>query len=176
MSTASVEPDTTEDLDELCEHQIKCRVCFSPGLKRCVRCRVAHYCGSSCQKADWKNHKPKCGETLKSHRRLTILPGVGEDEEELLWALYDAYEENRCEQGDLILKVYFTPDAQLCAHSQDEMFDCFLDMKSPQAREVMRMILDKGHNNCQGFFSAFMTEEKLELVLITNTFYPNLGW
>ena len=46
------------------------------------------------------------------------------------------------------------------------MFDCFLDMKSPQAREVMRMILDKRHNVCQGFFSAFMTEDKLELVLL----------
>lgn len=33
------------------------------GLKRCGRCKLAHYCSRECQKADWKNHKTLCGST-----------------------------------------------------------------------------------------------------------------
>ena len=175
MSTASVESDTTEDSDEVCDHKIKCCVCFAPGLKRCVRWRAAYYCGSSCQKEDWKNHKAKCGETLKSHRRLTILADDGEYDEEWNSMLFDAYEDIRYEQGDLIVKVFLNTDGVMCAQSQDGAFDCCLEFDSPHARDVARMILEKGHNNCHGFFSAFMSENK-QLVLITNTFFPNLGW
>jgi len=29
-------------------------------LQRCSRCRVTRYCGSECQRFDYKNHKRKC--------------------------------------------------------------------------------------------------------------------
>ena len=29
-------------------------------LKKCSVCAVAAYCGTSCQKADWKAHKGQC--------------------------------------------------------------------------------------------------------------------
>ncbi|KAJ7087158.1 hypothetical protein C8R44DRAFT_687388 [Mycena epipterygia] len=29
-------------------------------FKRCAACRLVMYCGSGCQKADWKRHKPEC--------------------------------------------------------------------------------------------------------------------
>uniref|UniRef100_A0A1I7WG49 MYND-type domain-containing protein n=1 Tax=Heterorhabditis bacteriophora TaxID=37862 RepID=A0A1I7WG49_HETBA len=29
-------------------------------LSRCSKCRVAHYCGSQCQKGDWNDHKYEC--------------------------------------------------------------------------------------------------------------------
>ena len=28
--------------------------------KRCGRCRVARYCGSACQHADWLRHRAEC--------------------------------------------------------------------------------------------------------------------
>jgi hypothetical protein len=28
--------------------------------KTCARCKLVSYCGRSCQKADWKTHKPRC--------------------------------------------------------------------------------------------------------------------
>ena len=30
------------------------------GFKRCSICKATHYCGSACQKADWKRHKKEC--------------------------------------------------------------------------------------------------------------------
>lgn len=29
-------------------------------LMRCARCRVPGYCSTTCQRADWKRHKPAC--------------------------------------------------------------------------------------------------------------------
>ncbi|KAI0029521.1 hypothetical protein K488DRAFT_32981, partial [Vararia minispora EC-137] len=33
---------------------------LAQNLKTCSRCRVATYCSASCQKANWKSHKPDC--------------------------------------------------------------------------------------------------------------------
>ena len=33
-------------------------------LKKCSNCKVARYCDSVCQKADWKNHKCECLENV----------------------------------------------------------------------------------------------------------------
>ena len=40
-----------------------CDVCRSKsptGMKRCSICKNAYYCSVTCQKADWKTHKPNC--------------------------------------------------------------------------------------------------------------------
>ncbi len=41
---------------------LPCAFCRSSGsrLKRCGRCRNAHYCSEKCQRADWKRHRPEC--------------------------------------------------------------------------------------------------------------------
>ena len=31
------------------------------GLKKCGGCSVARYCGSVCERRDWKAHKEMCG-------------------------------------------------------------------------------------------------------------------
>ena len=31
-----------------------------PKLQACAQCGIAKYCGTACQKAGWKWHKPKC--------------------------------------------------------------------------------------------------------------------
>lgn len=39
----------------------KCEVCFgSDNVKKCSACHVVSYCGSACQKADWKLHRVEC--------------------------------------------------------------------------------------------------------------------
>ncbi|XP_057532445.1 histone-lysine N-methyltransferase ASHR1 [Amaranthus tricolor] len=39
----------------------KCEVCFTPvNVKKCTGCHVVWYCGSTCQKADWKLHRVEC--------------------------------------------------------------------------------------------------------------------
>ena len=41
-----------------------CEVCAKgfkdSDLRRCTRCRVTVYCGSECQRKDWKVHKQMC--------------------------------------------------------------------------------------------------------------------
>jgi len=38
-----------------------CNVCKSvEGLKKCGRCKAVSYCGPTCQKKDWPEHKKKC--------------------------------------------------------------------------------------------------------------------
>ena len=48
-------------------HINQCKLCGKTGrnLLRCSRCRIAHYCSSECQVADWKKeHKNECVEPL----------------------------------------------------------------------------------------------------------------
>jgi len=40
----------------------KCWNCEKTCTQRCAKCRVAMYCDSKCQLADWKLHKPYCSE------------------------------------------------------------------------------------------------------------------
>jgi TPR repeat protein len=34
--------------------------------KTCARCKLVSYCGRSCQKADWKTHKPRCNAEVQA--------------------------------------------------------------------------------------------------------------
>ncbi|KAM7507683.1 hypothetical protein LguiA_018136 [Lonicera macranthoides] len=39
----------------------RCDCCFTTSnLKRCSACQVVYYCGSTCQKSDWKLHRLEC--------------------------------------------------------------------------------------------------------------------
>ncbi|KAF7329240.1 MYND-type domain-containing protein [Mycena kentingensis (nom. inval.)] len=37
-----------------------CTVCGDPAKSKCARCAVMRYCGSVCQKEDWKTHRSLC--------------------------------------------------------------------------------------------------------------------
>ncbi|KAJ7167643.1 hypothetical protein C8R46DRAFT_254264 [Mycena filopes] len=41
--------------------EARCYRCDKLGdLRRCSRCQIARYCSPECQRADWKDHKPRC--------------------------------------------------------------------------------------------------------------------
>ncbi len=40
--------------------ETRCSVCSSSKTKPCGGCKKTFYCGQTCQKADWKNHKNTC--------------------------------------------------------------------------------------------------------------------
>ncbi|TDH72768.1 uncharacterized protein CCR75_005463 [Bremia lactucae] len=50
-----------KELLEKREAAVRCRACKSPSVLVCSRCKKVRYCGSECQKQDWKaSHKLKC--------------------------------------------------------------------------------------------------------------------
>lgn len=56
-----------------------CDRCFSPGnLRKCSVCRVAWYCGSGCQKEEWKLHQLECQAiaALTEDRKKMLTPTI----------------------------------------------------------------------------------------------------
>lgn len=57
----------------------RCDGCFtSSNLKKCSACHVVWYCGSTCQKLDWKLHRLECQalSTLDKDRRKSVTPSI----------------------------------------------------------------------------------------------------
>ncbi|GAB2290844.1 hypothetical protein Dimus_025108 [Dionaea muscipula] len=57
----------------------RCEICFtSSALKRCSSCHVVWYCGSMCQKSDWKLHRVECQtmSKLEKKRLKSLTPSV----------------------------------------------------------------------------------------------------
>ncbi|KAK4745202.1 hypothetical protein SAY87_011514 [Trapa incisa] len=59
--------------------QARCDTCFSSSnLKKCSACRVVWYCGSSCQKSQWKVHQLECRalSRLDEDKRKYVTPSI----------------------------------------------------------------------------------------------------
>ncbi|XP_048332522.2 histone-lysine N-methyltransferase ASHR1 isoform X2 [Ziziphus jujuba] len=57
----------------------RCEGCFtSRNLKKCSACHVVWYCGSQCQKSEWKFHRFECDalSKLDKERRKSITPSI----------------------------------------------------------------------------------------------------
>ncbi|MCL7044521.1 hypothetical protein MKW94_030066 [Papaver nudicaule] len=57
----------------------KCDGCFKSGnLKKCSACQVPWYCGSTCQKSEWKLHRLECQAIagLSKERRKSLTPSL----------------------------------------------------------------------------------------------------
>lgn len=53
----------------LCKHEL-CATCGSEGLQRCAGCKLVCYCGKSCQKKHWAEHRNEC--KMKSPNKVPI--------------------------------------------------------------------------------------------------------
>jgi len=62
--------DIMEEMNELdMNREIKCEAegCGNiENIKRCGKCKVIGYCGTACQKKDWKEHKKICAQLAAS--------------------------------------------------------------------------------------------------------------
>ncbi|CAN6869884.1 unnamed protein product [Brassica oleracea] len=57
----------------------RCDGCFkTDGLKKCSGCQVVWYCGSSCQKSEWKLHRHECKALcrLEKEKRMLVTPTI----------------------------------------------------------------------------------------------------
>eukprot|EP00268_Persea_americana_P038152 TRINITY_DN3779_c0_g1_i23.p1 TRINITY_DN3779_c0_g1~~TRINITY_DN3779_c0_g1_i23.p1 ORF type:complete len:461 (-),score=63.36 TRINITY_DN3779_c0_g1_i23:2850-4232(-) len=58
---------------------VRCDGCFASGnLKKCSGCRMTWYCGSTCQKSEWKLHQLECQglASLTEDRRKMLTPSI----------------------------------------------------------------------------------------------------
>jgi len=69
-AAATMAPFTTNDSTRPC-----CDVCRAvvvvvdapkPKVSQCARCKGAQYCCVSCQRNDWKDHKPYCQKIVEA--------------------------------------------------------------------------------------------------------------
>jgi len=44
---------------------IPCKTCNTPASERCGDCNLIYYCSRTCQRSDWKRHKPECKKKKK---------------------------------------------------------------------------------------------------------------
>ncbi|KEH34847.1 histone-lysine N-methyltransferase [Medicago truncatula] len=59
--------------------QKRCDGCFSTtNLSKCSRCQVVWYCGTPCQKSEWKLHRLECQalSRLDSNKRKSVTPSI----------------------------------------------------------------------------------------------------
>ncbi|XP_065880933.1 histone-lysine N-methyltransferase ASHR1 isoform X2 [Euphorbia lathyris] len=59
--------------------ELRCDACYSSAnLKKCSACQVVWYCGSSCQKLEWKLHRLECIalSKLDKERRKFVTPSI----------------------------------------------------------------------------------------------------
>lgn len=57
----------------------RCDGCFaSESLKKCSACQVVWYCGSTCQKSEWKLHRLECNalSRLEKEKRKAVTPSI----------------------------------------------------------------------------------------------------
>ncbi|CAK7347035.1 unnamed protein product [Dovyalis caffra] len=57
----------------------RCDGCFaSESLKKCSACQVVWYCGSTCQKSEWKLHRLECNalSRLEKEKRKSVTPSI----------------------------------------------------------------------------------------------------
>lgn len=57
----------------------RCEVCFAcASLKKCSACRAVWYCGSACQKSDWRLHRVECQvlAKLEEEKKKTLTPSI----------------------------------------------------------------------------------------------------
>jgi len=54
--------------------KIQCvECCFKRGLLTCTTCRAVRYCGTECQRKQWKSHKQLCGRIKKNREKVEAL-------------------------------------------------------------------------------------------------------
>ena len=105
--------------------------------------------------------------------KLEIYTGDEDDPDKFLSTLFDASQDIRKQHGDLIVKVFYDEDCDLRAQSQDGRFNCILDGNYYATKPVIQTLRESKDE--QAFFSAYMTPDKTELVLMKKT-SSNLGW
>lgn len=55
------------------QHCAHCCRRTKPSLDRCAGCELVRYCDKSCQKKDWRRHKPLCKYLMRCHLRPPLL-------------------------------------------------------------------------------------------------------
>ncbi len=70
----TIEPDNMYRCPKMGLYYPPCSQCFTTKVKtkKCSRCSLVHYCGTKCQRKDWKTHKNMCNKAVTLPKCETI--------------------------------------------------------------------------------------------------------
>ena len=69
-----------------------CAVCGKPGVSSCSACRREFYCGPTCQRSHWSEHKRECTGRCKLSYQGTVNDGKGDGKRETKYEFKEAIE------------------------------------------------------------------------------------
>ena len=67
-------------------------------------------------------------------------------------------------------------DSEILVYNEKRNFQCMLDPKKLDAKELLSVIEEKGIGGIKGYFWVFMEKGKSELVVITDPILPAQSW
>ena len=104
--------------------------------------------------------------------------------------LFDVYADEWQKSGNLLVKIQpelktradgergaaVSHDADMLVYNEKRNFQCFLDPKKLDAKDLLSVIEEKGVGGIKGYFWVFMEKGKSDLVVITDPILPAQSW
>ncbi|KAK6533574.1 hypothetical protein TWF694_002512 [Orbilia ellipsospora] len=145
----------------------RCTFCWKPAKDLCGRCKAVRYCGSICQRADWKTHKVFCGleypskdDEVASYRG--VLFATDEDKPRFIELPIKNHDPNDSRTASILPKV-----ADLLGESSPGLRSVTWNGRGNNEREFMRgrLVMHCQNYTFQEGFSNFKDERPINLAL-----------
>ena len=108
--------------------------------------------------------------------------------------LFDVYADEWQKSGNLLVKIQAglkaktdwdwgdgsivtaCHDSDMLVYNEKRNFQCFLDPKKLDAKELLSVIEEKGIGGMKGYFWVFMEKGESDLIVITDPMLPAQSW
>ena len=153
------------------ESPSKCIVCGKKSnTKKCNGCYFVWYCGSTCQREDWKNHKDLCQKTKSQYK-------IGKYDSKSCIATFAGmsgsnysdppHKNKNLKKKHFVVKVQvpiefksgsINPEGDLCIYNMDKSFNTILPKKSNEVlhSRLREKITSEGYGGLKGYFHVII--------------------
>jgi len=185
MEDTSSDEDTDSDEEESLSNLV-CKYCKSSRkLSRCSSCFLTRYCGSECQRKDWKNHENKCLDISCQFKAVRVTLHGSHNEKDI---------HRTGSKKNFVVKIsiqkktvpdllrnywfdyWFPLTNALIIHNKKKNLDAMIKFSEPSYTEILNKIqVENWMNGSHGFFYAFFDTND-ELHVNTKQLLPEEAW